>query len=137
MQEAGKIKHIGLSEVTVAQLEEARTYVEIAAIQNQYNLLERKYDDVVDYAEKEGIVFVPWFPLGRGNLSLYADTLQMLAEKYHATPTQITLAWLLKRSSVMLPIPGSLSPEHLKENSDAIKIDLSEEDYLLLTDKKQ
>jgi pyridoxine 4-dehydrogenase len=131
MQKEGKIKHIGLSQVTVAQIEEARNYVDVAAIENQYNLSERMFDDVVEYAGKNNIVFIPFFPLHFDESRF--PVLQRLQEKYNATAEQIALAWLLKRSPVMLPIPGSLSPEHLKENARAVKIPLTDEDFKLLS----
>lgn len=127
-KDSGKIKHIGLSEVSVEQIEKARRIVEIAAVENEYNLSQRKYDDVLDYCEKEGIVFVPFFPLhfertGRP---------ESLQQKYNVTIEQLALSWLLKRSSVTLPIPGSLSEEHIRKNVAALDIELSDEDYKLL-----
>jgi pyridoxine 4-dehydrogenase len=135
MQAEKKIKHIGLSEVTVDQIKEAQSYVDIVAVENQYNLVERAYDNVIDYAEEKKIVFIPWFPLGRGNVDTINEKLETFAVKYEATPTQIILAWLLKRSPIMLPIPGSLSPQHLQENYDALNITLSDEDFQLLSQK--
>lgn len=127
MQKKGKIKHIGLSQVTIEQIEEARKYVDVVAVENEYNLSARMYEDVIDYAEKEKIIFFPFFPLHFDKS--HFQMLGSLKEKYHATDEQIALAWLLKRSPVILPIPGSLSNEHLRENIDALKINLSEEDY--------
>ncbi len=126
-QDEGKIKHIGLSEVTVEQIEEAKKTIEIAAVENEYNLSARKHDDVVDYCEKDNIVFIPFYPL-HGN----SDALEGLQRKYSATREQIILAWLLKRSEVMLPIPGSLTPQHLEENVKALNIELTTKDYLSL-----
>src|SRR5919204_4135450 len=111
-RDRGVIKYAGVSEVTVEQVERARKVVPIVAVQNQYNLAERKYDAVVDYCEREGIVFVPFFPLRGGENA----TLREMARKHKVKPEQITLAWLLRRSPAMLPIPGTLSIEHLKEN---------------------
>lgn len=131
MQDKGKIRHIGLSEVTIDQIEEARKYADIVAVENEYNFSERKYDAVVDYCEKENLVFIPFFPL---HFQIPNSISNQLQEKYHATETQLALAWLLKRSSVMLPIPGSLSEEHLKENVEAANIELSDADFKLLAD---
>lgn len=131
-QKEGKIKYIGLSQVSIEQIEEARKYVDIAAVENEYNLSERKYDDVVAYAEKEKIVFVPFFPLHFDEASF--SSLGKLQEKYHATGAQIALAWLLKRSPMILPIPGSLSMNHLEENVATTKIMLSDEDFVKLSE---
>ncbi len=132
-QDAGKIQHVGLSEVSVEQIEKARSVLPIVSVQNHYNLETRQHDDVLAYCEKEGIAFIPFFPLGHG--SLVADSkLNKMADKYDATPTQIGLAWLLKRSPVMLPIPGTLSAEHLASNLAAAEIQLSNEDYQALTE---
>ena len=124
-RDRGKIRHIGVSEVSIDQIERARAVVPIAAVQNHYNLSERKHEAVVDYCAKENIVFVPFFPL-RG-----ADSraVREIAARYSATPTQIALAWLLKRSTTMLPIPGTLSLEHLKENMDALRIALTDTEF--------
>jgi pyridoxine 4-dehydrogenase len=131
MQDEGKIKHIGLSEVTVAQIEEARNIVNIAAVENEYNLSNRKHDEVITYAEKEGIVFIPFFPMH----FTIKDTEKFLTiqEKYHATSEQLAITWLLKRSPIILPIPGSLSPKHLEENAAALNIKLGDEDFQKLT----
>jgi aryl-alcohol dehydrogenase-like predicted oxidoreductase len=122
---AGKIRHIGLSEVGIEEIERARRVVPIAAVQNQYNLSERRYEDVVDYCAAEGIVFVPFFPL-RGD---GGPALAEIAERHGATPAQIALAWLLRRSPTMLPIPGTLSLEHLKENLAAVEIELADDEF--------
>jgi pyridoxine 4-dehydrogenase len=127
MQDQGKIRYIGLSQVSIEQIEEARTYAEIVSVQNEYNFSARMYENVIDYCEKEHIVFVPFFPLHFDESQL--QSLQKMQEKFHATQEQIALAWLLKRSPVMLPIPGSLSNSHLEENVAAAKIDLSDEDF--------
>jgi len=124
-RDLGKVRHVGISEVDIDQIERARKVVPIAAVQNHYNLSERKYEAVVDYCATEGIAFVPFFPLrGSGSAALSA-----LAERHGATTQQITLAWLLRRSPVMLPIPGTLSFEHLKENLAASKIELSDAEF--------
>lgn len=124
-REAGKIRHVGLSQVGVEQVERARDVVPIAAVQNRYNLSERAWDNVVDYCAAEGIVFVPYHPLrGDGGTALAE-----IAERRGATPAQIALAWLLKRSPAMLPIPGTLSLEHLKENLAALELELSDAEF--------
>lgn len=124
-QDRGKIRHVGISEVDVDQIERARRVVPIAAVQNHYSLSERKYDAVVDYCAAEGIVFLPFFPL-RG---VGGGALSEIAARHRATPQQIALAWLLRRSPAMLPIPGTLSLEHVKENLAAIKIELTDAEY--------
>ena len=126
--DGGRIRHVGVSEVSVDQIERARTVVPIAAVQNEYNLSERKSDGVVDFCDRENIAFVPFFPL-RGAAPAPLDE---IASRYDATPQQITLAWLLKRSPSIVPIPGTLSLEHLKLNLAALDLDLSDEDYARL-----
>jgi pyridoxine 4-dehydrogenase len=124
-RDSGKVRHVGLSEVGIDQIERAREVVPIAAVQNNYSLAERKHDDVVDYCAAEGIVFVPFFPLrgvGRRQLSEIGD-------RRGASPAQIALAWLLRRSPTTLPIPGTLSLEHLKENLAALEIELSDAEF--------
>jgi len=124
-RDRGKIRHIGVSEVDIAQIERARRIVPIAAVQNHYNLSERKYEAVIDYCSREGIVFVPFFPLrGSGGSALAA-----IAARHGATAAQITLAWLLRRSPAMLPIPGTLSLDHVKENLAALKIELADAEF--------
>jgi pyridoxine 4-dehydrogenase len=124
-RDRGAIRHVGLSQVGVDQIERAREVVPIAAVQNHYNLSERTYEDVVDHCAAEGIVFVPYFPLhGDGGRPLAE-----IAERHGATPAQIALAWLLKRSPTTLPIPGTLSLEHLRENLAALRIELSDEEF--------
>ena len=124
-RDGGRIRHIGVSEVGIAFIERARRIVPIVAVQNQYNLAERRHDDVVDYCEREGIAFVPFFPL-RGS---DGGALREIAKRHRATPQQIALAWLLHRSPVMLPIPGTLSVGHLKENLAALDIELSNAEF--------
>lgn len=125
----GRIRQIGVSEVSVQQIERARKVVTVAAVQNQYNLAERKYEDVVDYCEREGIVFVPFYPL-RGGVHASLDG---IARRHRATPAQVALAWLLRRSPVMLPIPGTLSLEHLKENLAALDVELTDAEFETLS----
>jgi aryl-alcohol dehydrogenase-like predicted oxidoreductase len=119
---AGRIGYIGISDVTVEQIERACAAVPVDAVQNHYNLSQRQHEGVVDYCAAEGIVFLPYFPL-RGAAS---PDLARIAALHRATPAQITLAWLLKRSPAMLPIPGTLSLEHLRENLDALRIELTD-----------
>jgi pyridoxine 4-dehydrogenase len=124
-RQSGRIGHVGLSEVGIDEIECARKVVPITAVQNRYNLSERRHDDVVDYCEREGIVFVPFFPLSGEGVA----ALEEIAEARGATREQIALAWLLRRSPVMLPIPGSLSIEHVRENVAALEIELSDAEF--------
>ena len=126
--DAGKISHVGLCEVGVEQVEQARQVVLITAVQNHYNLSERRWEEVVEYCAAEDIVFVPFFPL-RGD---GGRPIAEIAERHGASTQQITLAWLLRRSPAMLPIPGTLSLEHLKENLAALEIELSDEEFEVL-----
>lgn len=132
MQIEGKIKHIGLSEVTVEQIQEAQRIATIVSVQNEYNLTQRKYEAVINYCEAEKIIFIPWAPLERGHLSESKQViLNQLTKKYNATTHQISLAWLLKRSPIILPIPGTLSISHLQENLAALDLELMDEDFAL------
>ncbi|TMD13022.1 MAG: aldo/keto reductase [Chloroflexi bacterium] len=124
-QDRGKIRHVGISEVGIDQIERARQVVPITAVQNHYNLSERKYESVVDYCAGEGIVFVPFFPLRAHRSAALVE----IARRHEATQTQIMLAWLLRRSPVMLPIPGTLSLEHVKENMAALNIELTDAEF--------
>jgi aryl-alcohol dehydrogenase-like predicted oxidoreductase len=124
-REGGRIKAIGVSAVDVEQIEAARKFVPIAAVQNHYNLAERTSEDVVDYCEENGIVFVPYYPL-KGDVP---PTLGEIAESRDASPEQIALAWLLRRSPVMLPIPGTLSIEHVRENLGALEVELTDDEF--------
>jgi pyridoxine 4-dehydrogenase len=128
-RDRGQIQHIGISEVGIDQIERARKVLPIVAVQNHYNLSERKYEAVVDYCAAEGIVFVPFFPLSGSAGRALAE----IAERHQATPNQITLAWLLRRSPAMLPIPGTLSIEHLKENLAALNIELTDSEFEALS----
>ena len=121
----GQIQHVGVSNVGIDAIERAREVVPIAAVQNRYSLAERTHDDVVDYCAREGIVFVPYFPL-RG---VRGPALAEIAARHHATQAQIALAWLLERSPTTLPIPGTLSPEHLAENLAALEIELGADEF--------
>jgi len=125
LQAEGKIKHIGLSEVSVAQIEHARKLVPIVTVQNRYSVLDRGAEDVLEYCEREKIGFIPWFPLGAGQLSAAGSKLATIAKQAKITPSQLALAWLLRRSPVMLPIPGTSRVEHLEENvaTASVRID--------------
>jgi aryl-alcohol dehydrogenase-like predicted oxidoreductase len=121
----GKVRHVGISEVDIDQIERARRVVPITAVQNQYNFSERKYEEVVDYCAGEGIAFVPFYPLrGHGGAAL-----DEIARRHGATAQQITLAWILRRSPAMLPIPGTLSLDHLKQNLGALTIALTDAEF--------
>jgi pyridoxine 4-dehydrogenase len=127
-RDEGKIRNVGISEVGIEQIEQAREVVPIVAVQNRYNLSERKHEEVVDYCAGEGIVFVPYFPLrGDGGRQL-----EEVAERHGATSAQIALAWLLRRSPTMLPIPGTLSLDHLKQNLAALEVELSDDEFQAL-----
>ncbi|MCI1983909.1 MAG: aldo/keto reductase [Bifidobacteriaceae bacterium] len=131
MQKEGKIKHIGLSQVSVAQLGEAQKITPIVSVQNLYNLTNRTDEDVLDYAEAHHMAFIPWFPLATGKLAK-SDELKGIAAKYDASPAQIALAWLLRRSDVILPIPGTSNADHAVQNIAALKIELSDADFATL-----
>ena len=131
MQSEGKIRLVALSNVTVEHIERARTIVPIASVQNRYSFADREWDYVVDYCERNGIAFIPWFPLGAGSVA--GRMLERIANARQAKPIQVALAWLLMRSPVMLPIPGTSSIEHLEENVQAASLQLSGEEYLELT----
>jgi pyridoxine 4-dehydrogenase len=127
LQDEGKIRHVGVSNVSLDELERARAIVEVVTVQNRYNLEDRDSEDVLDACERDGIGFIPWFPLATGRLAEPGGPLDRIAREHDATPAQIALAWLLARSPVMLPIPGTSSVEHLDENFAATRIELSEE----------
>jgi pyridoxine 4-dehydrogenase len=127
LQREGKIRHIGLSEVSVGQIRRVREAVEIVSVQNHYNLAERRAEDVLDVCEDEGLGFIPWFPLAAGDLSEPGGPLDRAARALDATPSQVALAWLLRRSPVMLPIPGTGSVAHLEENMAAASLELPDD----------
>ncbi len=131
LREQGKIRLIGLSNVTREHIERAQKITPIVSVQNRYGFADREWDYVVDYCERTGIAFIPWFPLGAGTVA--GKVLERIAKAYNKTPKQVALAWLLKRSPVMLPIPGTSSIEHLEENVEAASLRLKDEDYLQLT----
>ena len=132
LQAEGKIRHIGLSEVSVRQIQQAQKMVEVVSVQNRYSLTDRGAEDVLQYCEKSGIGFIPWFPLAAGRLSGPGGAIARVAEKAGATPSQVALAWLLQHSLVMLPIPGTSSVAHLEENVRAagLKTEAEELDRL-------
>ncbi len=147
-QHSGKIRHIGLSEVDVAQIDRARGFFDVASVQNRYNLVDREWDDVVDYCDRKRIAFIPWYPLQAGEVGRAGvrqrlrhmlgraprshATVASVARRHRATPSQIALAWLLRRSPVMMPIPGTSRRDHLEENVAAAAITLSEDEYQAL-----
>jgi aryl-alcohol dehydrogenase-like predicted oxidoreductase len=128
-REAGKIRDVGLSQVGIDQIEEGRRILPIAAVQNHYNLSERRWDDVIDHCEREDIGFVPYFPLQGGG----STTVDDIARRRDVSPAQIRLAWLLRRSPVTLPIPGTLSLAHLRENLAALDVELTDEEFEALS----
>ena len=132
LQDDGIIRHAGLSNVSVADLEAALKLFKVATVQNRYNLVDRSSEDVLDYCEKHGIGFIPWAPVATGRLS-QSGSIDDIAKAHGATPSQIALAWLLKRSPVMLPIPGTSKVAHLEENVAAVEIQLSAEEFATLT----
>ncbi|MGZ5440586.1 MAG: aldo/keto reductase [Thermoanaerobaculia bacterium] len=131
-QRAGKIRHIGLSEVTVEQIERARRHFEVVSVQNRYNLADREWEAVLEYCERANIGFFPWFPLQTGKLAKEGGPLAKVAAAHGATPAQVALAWLLRRSPVMLPIPGTSKVKHLEENMAGAGIELTEEELVSL-----
>lgn len=134
LQQEGKIRHIGLSEVSVEQLKEAQQHAKIVTVQNLYNVAKRTAEALLDHCTEHGIGFIPWFPLATGKLSNPGGPLDKLATELDATPSQLALAWLLKRSPVMLPIPGTGSVGHLEENLAAASIELTDEQFRALSD---
>jgi aryl-alcohol dehydrogenase-like predicted oxidoreductase len=122
LQAQGKIKHIGLSEVSVEQIQHARTMVSIVSVQNRYSVTDRGSEDVLEYCEQEKLGFIPWFPLAAGRVSGSKSPIGRMAAQWKATPSQVALAWLLARSPVMLPIPGTSRVEHLEENVAAVNL---------------
>lgn len=133
LQDEGKIRHIGLSEVSVEQTKAAQQVATIATVQNLYNLAARDAEPLLDYAEEQGIGFIPWFPLATGELSKSDGPLAAASAEHGATPSQLALAWLLRRSPVMLPIPGTKSVDHLESNVAAAGIELTDDEFAKLT----
>jgi pyridoxine 4-dehydrogenase len=133
LQDEGKIAHIGLSEVSVEELQEAQQTATIATVQNLYNLADRSAEDLLEHAEANGIGFIPWFPLATGELAGQGGKLDEIARERDASPSQLALAWLLRRSPVMLPIPGTSSVDHLEDNLKAAELELSDEQFEALS----
>ena len=134
LQKEGKIRHVGLSEVKVEEIEAARKQVPIATVQNLYNLSNRQSEDVLEYCEREKIGFIPWFPVAAGDLAKPGGKLDTIAKGHGATVAQLALAWLLRRSPVMLPIPGTSSVAHLEENVAARDVALTDEEFDALSE---
>jgi pyridoxine 4-dehydrogenase len=134
LQRAGKIRYLGLSNVTSEQLARARRLVPIAAVENRYNLTDRESEEVVEVCARDGLAFLPYVPLATGELAHRAGPLDQIARRHHATGAQIALAWLLQRSPVMLPIPGTSSVHHLDENVAAAGIRLTQDEFERLRD---
>lgn len=129
MQQEGLIRHVGLSQVNIAEIKAVQKVFKVATVQNLYNLADRSSEDVLDYCEAQGIGFIPWFPLAAGSLAKPGSALEGIAKRHGVSPSQIALAWLLKRSPVMLPIPGTGKAKHLEENVAAAGIELSDADF--------
>ncbi len=132
LQDEGIIRHAGLSNVSVEEIEAASEVFKVATVQNRYNLVDRASEDVLDYCENHGIGFIPWFPLAAGSLAKPGSVLDSIANAHDAAPSQIALAWVLKRSTIMLPIPGTSKVVHLEENVAAVDIQLSDEEFAAL-----
>jgi len=137
LRDEGKVREVGLSQVSVDQIEAARRIVPVVSVQNLYNIAQRDDDDVIEYSEANQIGFIPWFPLGSGKFTSSGGPIDDVASRTDATVQQICLAWLLRRSPVMLPIPGTSSIAHLEENCAAIDVELSDADYEQLTDSRK
>jgi aryl-alcohol dehydrogenase-like predicted oxidoreductase len=133
IQADGLIRHVGLSQVSVKEIQAAQKYFQVATVQNLYNLADRSSEGVLDFCEKNGIGFIPWFPLAAGDLAKPGSQLESIARKHNAAPSQIALAWLLRRSPNMLPIPGTSKVRHLEENVAAAGISLSDDDFTALS----
>jgi pyridoxine 4-dehydrogenase len=129
LQQQGKIRHVGLSEVKPHEIDQARKVIDIVSVQNLYNIGDRQHEDVVDYCEKHKIAFIPWFPVAAGKLAHPGGKLDSAAKSNKATVSQLSLAWLLHRSPVMLPIPGTTSIEHLEENIAAADVKLTDAEW--------
>jgi aryl-alcohol dehydrogenase-like predicted oxidoreductase len=134
MQEQGKIRHVGLSEVKPHEIDQARKVVDIVSVQNQYNIGDRQHEDVVDYCTKHKLAFIPWFPVAAGKLAQPGGKLDAAAKAHNATVSQLSLAWLLHRSPVMLPIPGTTSVAHLEENIASAEVTLTAAEWKEIED---
>jgi aryl-alcohol dehydrogenase-like predicted oxidoreductase len=128
LQKEGKIRHVGLSEVNVAEIEQARKVVEIVSVQNRYNVADREHEEVLDYCATHGLAFIPWFPVAAGRLAQSGGALDAIARRHQVTVAQLSLAWLLHRSPVILPIPGTSVLGHLEENMRALEISLTDQE---------
>jgi pyridoxine 4-dehydrogenase len=137
LRDEGKVAEVGLSEVSVADIEAAQRIVPVASVQNQFNLAQRGGEDVLDYCDNNGIVFIPWFPLASGKLTRPGGPIDQVGNELGATVSQVCLAWLLRRSAVMAPIPGTSSLSHLEENCDAGGLSLTDAQFDLLTDARK
>jgi pyridoxine 4-dehydrogenase len=129
LQEQGKIRHVGLSEVKPKEIDQARKVIDIVSVQNMYNLSDRQHEDVLNYCEKHNLGFIPWFPVAAGKLTKAGGLLESAAKRHGVTLAQLSLAWLLHRSPVMLPIPGTSSVQHLEENIAAAEVRLSDAEW--------
>lgn len=134
LQAEGLIRHVGLSEVSIKDIQAAQKYFQVATVQNRYNLADRDSEDVLDFCEKNGIGFIPWYPLASGDLAKPGSRLESIAKKHGAAPSQIALAWLLRRSPNVLPIPGTSKVRHLEENVASVAINLSDADVAALNE---
>ena len=134
LQDEGVVRHVGLSQVSIAEIEAARKVLPIVSVQNLYSVVDRTSEDIVEYCEQNSIGFIPWFPLGGTDAPVSAQpVVQQVAAELGATTSQVALAWLLRRSPVMLPIPGTNSPEHLRENTEAASLTLSDDQFAALS----
>jgi len=134
LQDEGKVRHVGVSNVSRDQLTRAQSIVEVVSVQNNYSVSRRDSEDVLDVCEQQGIAFIPWYPIASGNLAKPGSALDAIAQEHNATPAQVSLAWLLHRSPAMIPIPGTSSVVHLEENTAARELDLTEEDLKRIED---
>lgn len=128
LQKQGKIRHVGLSEVKPHEIDQVRKVIDVVSVQNMYNLTERQHEDVLQYCEQHGLAFIPWFPVAAGKLAQPGGALDAIAKRHGVTVSQLSLAWLLHRSEVMLPIPGTSKVAHLEENMKAAEVKLSDSD---------
>ncbi len=134
LQREGKIRHIGVSNVNLTQLEEARRLATIVSVQNRYNIEDRTHEGVVDACTRDHLAFMPWYPLSAGKLAAARSRLNDIARRHRATPAQVAIAWLLRRSPIMLPIPGTLSIKHFDENRAAAELELSDAEFAALAE---
>ncbi len=134
LQQQGKIRHVGLSEVKPHEIDQARKVIDIVSVQNQYNIGDRQHEDVLDYCTKHGLAFIPWFPVAAGKLAKPGGKLDAAAKRHGASVSQLSLAWLLHRSPVVLPIPGTSSVKHVEENISAAAVKLSEAEWKEIED---